>query len=151
MKHTSAIETMPPREALQVFNENQKLVMALYLRRSDKEKFHSWFQELWQKLQARFEERRHAHEQRKAEWRARQEAGLKRLLEAREKVETFIEKLENNIGVNKDRQASSRSSDFTDVVGEWIREDEEKLEDARHSLEELRRKIEDAEERMRNK
>jgi len=146
-----AIETMPPREALQVFKENQKLVMALYLRRSDKEKFHSWFQELWQKLQARFDERRHEYEQRKAEWRARQEAGLERLLEAREKVEAFIEKLESNIQANRDRQASAYSSDFADRVGEWIREDEEKLEDARHSLEELKRKIEDAGERLQNR
>jgi len=145
-----AIETMPPREALQVFKENQKLVMALYLRHSDKEEFHSWFQELWQKLQARFDERRHEYEQRKTEWRARQEAGLERLLEAREKVEAFIEKLENNIEANEDRQASAHSADFADVVGEWIREDEEKIEDARHSLEELKRKIEDAEERLRN-
>jgi len=146
-----AIETMPPREALQVFKENQNLVMALYLSRSDKEKFHSWFQELWQKLQVRFDERRHEYEQRKAEWRARQEAGLGRLLEAREKVEAFIEKLESNIQANEDRQASAHSSDFADLVSEWIREDEEKLEDVRHSLEELERKIEDAGERLRNR
>ena len=145
-----AVDGMPPREALQVFKEKQGLVMALYLSRSDKEKFKNWFQELWQKLQARFEERRHAYEQRKAEWRARQEAGLERLLEAREKVEAFIERIESNIEANKDRQASAYSSDFADRVGEWIREDEEKLEDARHSLEELKRKIEDAGERLRS-
>lgn len=146
-----AIETVLPREALQVFKENQKLVMALYLSPSDKEKFKNWFQELWQKLQARFEERRHEYEQRKTEWRARQEAGLERLLQAREKVEDFIERIENNIEANRERQASAYSSDWADRFGEWIREDEEKLEDARHSLEELKRKIEDAEERLRNR
>lgn len=144
------IETMPPREALHVFRENQQLVMALYLSPSDKEKFKNWFQELWQKLQALFEERRHTYEQRKAEWRARQEAGLERLLEAREKVEAFIEKIESNIEANRDRQASAYSSDFADQVGEWIREDEEKLEDARHSLEELNGKIKSAEDRLRS-
>jgi hypothetical protein len=35
-------------------------------------------------------------------------------------------------------------------VGEWIREDEEKLEEARYSLENLNRKIDDAEQRLQD-
>jgi hypothetical protein len=53
-----AIETMPPREALQVFKENQQIVMSIYLNPEGKDKFKSWFKEIWQKLQASFEERR---------------------------------------------------------------------------------------------
>lgn len=144
----SAIETMPPREALHVFKENQQIVMSLYLNPDDKDKFRGWFQELWQKLQASFEEKHREYEQRRNEWRTRQEAGLERLLTAKEKLEAYIEKLEDNIEANQSRQASARSSDFEDVVGEWIREGEEKLEDARQSLGELNRKIEDAERHL---
>ncbi len=146
----SAIETMPPREALVVFKENQQAALSLYLRPEDKDKFKGWFEELWQKLQVSFEEGRREYEQRKNEWRARQEAGLERLLAAREKLEGYIERLENNIDANQERQAEARSPDFEDVVGGWIREDEDKLEEARESLANLNRKIEDAGQRLQD-
>ena len=144
-----AIDTLHPRDALDVFKRNQSLVLSLYLRRSDKEKLAGWFQELWAKLQAQFDERRREREQKRTDWIARQEEGLSRLLEAREKVSNFIGRLEENISQNNDRLYSARSDDFADRVSQWIREDEDKLRDAQSSLEALNRKIEDAEGRLR--
>lgn len=144
-----AVGSMDPREALEVFKKNQTLALTLYLRRPDKEKLSEWFQELWQKLQFRFEERRRDYEQRKAEWTTRQETGLHRLLEAREKTMAFLERTEQNIEANRDRLASARSSEWSDRFSDWIREGEDKLEDVRRSLDDLNRKIDDAGTRLR--
>lgn len=144
-----AVESMAPREAVEVFKKNQVLVNSLYLRPSDKQKFRDWFNDLWQKLHWRFEEQRKEREQRHADWKERQEAGLQRLLEAREKVEDFIGRIEENLSANEERLASAWSDDFIERVSGWISEDQDKLRDAQDSLAELNRKIEDTENRLR--
>jgi hypothetical protein len=131
-----AVETMSIREARAVLRSAQADLRSLHLSSSDRDMYKSAFDDLWAKLNARGEEARQRH----AEWRARQEAGLERLLAARSKAEDALDRVRSNIALNEERLSSAYSSDYADRVSEWIREGEEKARDIEQSIEELDRR-----------
>ncbi len=116
---------------------------ALRLTESDWTRYKDWFDALADTLKSRSEQARKKHE----DWRVRQEAGLKQLVEVRARAQKALDSIRRNIEQNNTRLASSSGSRADNILG-WIREDEDKLADIERSLVDLDAKIRDARARL---
>jgi gas vesicle protein len=118
---------------------------SLWLERGEREKYESWFNDLWSKLQYKREEAHKRYE----DWHARQEQGLEKLRDVRDRMVSALGRVRDNNSVNRDRLSESRSSEHSDRVSEWIREGEEKERDIERSIDEIESRIREAEDRLR--
>lgn len=141
----NAVESLPPREAGPVLKVSRAEFRSLWLERNEREKYESWFNDLWAKLQYKREEARKRHE----EWQMRQEQGLEKLRAARDRILDALSRVRSNNSVNRDRLSDAWSSGYADRVSEWIREGEEREHDIERSIEEIESKIHEAEGRLR--
>lgn len=141
-----AVENLLPREAAPILRAASSEVRSLYLDRSDRARYKSWFDDLCAKLNFKRDEGHRKHE----DWRRRQEEGLEKLRAARDKALNALERVRNNISDNRSRLYDARSSEYADRVSSWIREGEEKERDIERSIDDLENKIRDAENRLRS-
>jgi hypothetical protein len=88
---STAVDSLPPKDASSVLKASQADLRTLWLRSDERDRYHEWFDNLWSKLRAKREEK-------KTEWRERQEHGLSKLVEARDKVFEALRRVRNNIG-----------------------------------------------------
>jgi len=138
---SDAVDHLRPGEAAAIFKANQAGLRSLWLPRGDRDRYREWFNELWQRLQSRRDRAR-------GEWRERQEAGLDKLLQAREKCRDALDRVRANNRQNEERLEDAHSNEFRDRVSEWLREGEERERDIERSLGELDAKIADAQSRL---
>ncbi|MCA9626026.1 MAG: hypothetical protein KC766_00100, partial [Myxococcales bacterium] len=138
----AAVDNMAPGAAAAVLKANGAEIRSLWLSRADRANYKQWFDELWQRLRYKREE---AH----AAWRDRQEAGLEKLLGARDRLLDALDRVRSNNRLNESKLADAWSDGYRDRVSEWLREGEERERDMERSLDELESKIRDARDRLR--
>ncbi|MFW6116856.1 MAG: hypothetical protein ACOC6F_03935 [bacterium] len=141
----AAVENLRPRDAGPILKASRAELRSLWLQRGDREKYRSWFDDLWSKLQGKREE---GHK-RYRDWHARQEQGLEKLRAVRDGKLNALSRVRDNNSLNRERLSGARSSEHADRVSEWIREGEEKERDIERSIEEIESRIREAEDRLR--
>ncbi len=138
----SAVNCLPPKDARAVLKAANAEVWTLYLKSSDRDALRSWFDSLWIKLKAKYDEANSA-------WRARQEAGLTKLTESRDRLYESLSKVRANNSNNWSKYNDARSSDFQDVVRGWISEGEAREKELEGWIKDLDDKIDDCQSRLR--
>lgn len=138
----SAVECMPLKDARAVLKATNAEVWTLHLKSSDRDKLRSWFDNLWNKLHFKYEEAN-------AAWKSRQEAGLSKLTESRNRLYESLQKVRDNISNNWSKYYDAKSSDFQDVVRGWISEDEDRERELESWIKDLDDKIDDCQSRLR--
>jgi hypothetical protein len=139
-----AIENLSPHEAATVLKSANSELHSLWLSRDDREKYRTWFDELWERLKYKRDEAKKRYE----DSRLRQEERLEKLRAAHIRALNALEHVRDNISANESRLADARSSEYAERVSEWIQEGENKARDIELSIEELEAKIREAEEHL---
>ncbi len=139
---SSAVECMPPKDARAILKATNAEVRTLYLNSSDRDKLRSWFNNLWDKLNSKYEAANSA-------WRSRQETGLLKLTESQNRLHNSLEKVRDNISSNWSKYYEAKSSDFQDVVRGWISDGESRERELQSWIKELDDKIDDCRSRLR--
>jgi len=141
----NAVDNLRPREAGPILKASRAELRSLWLERGEREKYESWFNDLWAKLQYKREEAHKRYE----DWHARQEQGLEKLRAVRDRMLSALGRVRDNNSMNRDRLGEARSSEYADRVSEWIREGEERERDIERSIDEIESRIREAEDRLR--
>lgn len=137
----AAVRDMPVGEAHAILKANNAELRTLYLSSSEREKYKSWFDDLWNTLKIKREKASDA-------WRVRQKEGLMKLNDVRNRLTNSLEKIRRNISDNESKYYSAKSSDFQDVIQGWIREGEDQASDLERRIDELDKKISEVEHRL---
>lgn len=130
-----AIETRRFREAKDAFQALQREVNQLPLRRDQRQQWREKFNELWEQLQASGKTQREAAQQRQVE-------GRRKLEEALSKVESFINRKEQDLKAAEARMGEAHWHEV-DPIEKQVKRDRDALEDARRRQRELKAKLED--------
>lgn len=139
---SSAVDCLTPKDARAVLKATNAEVRTLYLKSSDRNMLRSWFDSLWSKLNSKYEEANTA-------WRSRQEAGISKLTESRNRLYESLKKVRDNISNNWSKYDDAKSSDFKDVVRGWISEGESREKEIECWIKDLDEKIDDCQSRLR--
>ena len=123
----------------------QSQIRMLWLRKGEKDKYINSIEELWASLKDRRKEKK----QQFHDWLDKQKDGLEKLLAVKAKAEDALQRVQKNIEDNRSRLADARSEEFSEKVDVWIKEGEAKEADIQKSLEDLTRKINEIEDKLK--
>jgi hypothetical protein len=138
---SNAVDNLRYKDASAILKANGSELISLWLPRDDRRRYKQYFDDLWQRLHSKRDEAQ-------AVWRERQEAGLEKLIHARDKCLNALERVRANNCQNQSKLSDARSDSRRDLVSGWLREGEEKERDMERSLDELESKIADAGSRL---
>ncbi len=132
-------------KAANALKEAQSSIRSLWLKKGDKDRYLNSIEEFWASLKDKRKERKEQFQT----WLEKQRDGLSKLVAVRDKAVETLLRVQKNLEENKARLVESKSQEFSEKIESWIKEGAEKETDISKSVNDLNRKINEIEDKLK--